>query len=106
MVLGVRDARVLKIERGLRGNYEVTGESVGFFAVSGSFLPDFRRHLAGFAASGRSDAEYEEAVDEILPSIKAAHIDVGGLPWTEIDFPQDLERAERVLDALRAEGLE
>jgi choline kinase len=106
MVLGVRNARVLRIERGLRGDYDLTGESVGFFAVSGGLLPDFRRHLAGFAASGRLDAEYEEAVDEFLPSIEAGYIDIGRLPWIEIDFPQDLEEAERIFEALRAEGFE
>jgi len=106
MVLGVRGARVLRIERGLTGDYDLTGESVGFFAVSGGLLDDFRRHLAGFVASGRIDAEYEEAVDDLLPSIEAGYIDVGGLPWTEIDFPEDLEKAEGILGALRAEGLE
>jgi len=106
MVLGVRGPRVLRIERGLRGDYDLTGESVGFFAVSGGLLDDLRRHLAGFVASGRLDAEYEEAVDELLPSIEAGYIDIGGLPWTEIDFPEDLEKAERVLEALRAEGLD
>ena len=47
---------------------------------------------------GRRDEWYEEAVrDELLagPVEAFGYEDVTGLPWIEIDFAEDVERAEK-----------
>jgi len=45
-------------------------------------------------AQGEEENEYEDALDRLLRLAKVGYVDISGLPWTEIDFPQDLRRAE------------
>jgi choline kinase len=50
------------------------------------------------------DAPHEEALRDVLLAMPAefACEDVSGLPWLEVDFPEDMERAIKlVLPAIR-----
>jgi choline kinase len=85
--------------------YDAIGESVGFFR----FSPESARELALLAQQyldqGRRDEPYEEAVRDLIlrePSRFGVE-DVSGLPWIEIDFPEDVTRArEEVLPRIPA----
>ena len=73
------------------------GESVGFFRFSplmGARLADACARRIG---AGETATEYEEAIrDLILAEPQAFHAqDISALPWTEIDFPEDLARARQ-----------
>jgi len=76
-------------------DFDTQGESVGFFR----FTPEHARRLAKLAedymAGDRRSEPYEEAIrDLVLPDPDAFGVeDVTGLPWIELDFPADLERA-------------
>jgi choline kinase len=39
--------------------------------------------------------EYEDALVGFFRDIKVGHEKIGGLPWTEIDFVEDVTKAER-----------
>ena len=70
------------------------GESVGFFRIS----PETARALAeradAYVADGRAHMEYEEPLrDVMLAGGSFGFEDVTGLPWTEIDFSEDVRRA-------------
>ena len=57
-----------------------------------------------YVAAGRTDVEYEEAIRDLLLAEPARFtaVDVTDLPWTEIDFPEDVVKAEtEVRPALR-----
>jgi choline kinase len=77
--------------------YDLIGESVGFFR----FGPQAARRLAAIVAdyvgSDRANQPHEEAIRDLLresgPTFEVA--DITGDPWIEIDFPVDVERAER-----------
>ncbi len=79
------------------GPFEVVGESVGFFR----FDPDVAARLAAavedHVESDRLDEPHEEAIRDLVRADPEAFgvEDVTGLPWIEIDFPADLERARR-----------
>ena len=48
--------------------------------------------------AGRRQAIYEEAIREVVlaePPDTFGITDITGLPWVEIDFPEDLEAARR-----------
>jgi len=50
--------------------------------------------------AGRIDLEYEEAIRDIILAHKGRDFgfeDVSDLPWIEIDFPEDVERAEAMV---------
>jgi choline kinase len=86
--------------------YDTLGESVGFFR----FGPDCAAAIAGqcarYDAEGLADAPHEEALRDVLLARPGdfGFEDVSGLPWIEIDFPEDVVRAtEEVLPAIHAD---
>jgi choline kinase len=73
--------------------WEGVGENIGFFKCGAEALPELIRRLEQVVAED-SLAEWEDAVHLVLPSRHVGWVDVTGLPWTEIDFAEDLRRAE------------
>ena len=94
-MLLTRAGRVLTIIRGGAGDYDLVGESVGFLKVAQDAAPLLRSILDDYVAQGRDTIEHEEAFPEFLAQRHVGFERVDDLPWTEIDFPQDLEHAER-----------
>ena len=89
---------------GLR--YDSVGESVGFFRFGAECAAAIAQECARFDQQGLGDAPHEEALRNVLLRIPQSFgfEDVSGLPWIEIDFPEDVVRAAReVLPAIRAE---
>jgi choline kinase len=86
--------------------YDGVGESVGFFKFGGKASACINDECARFEAEGLADAPHEEALRNVLLSCPLAfgYEDVTGLPWIEIDFPEDVKRAaEVILPAIREE---
>jgi choline kinase len=77
--------------------YDTVGESVGFFRFDEAGARRLTEIVAGYVARGASDMPHEEAVRDLIREHDHAFdvADVTGLPWIEIDFPQDVARAER-----------
>ena len=94
-MLLTRDGRVLSIVRGGSGDFDVIGESVGFLKVSRTDAPLLRSILENLVAQGRDTIEHEEAYPIFLSQRVVGFERVDDLPWTEIDFPEDLQRAEQ-----------
>ena len=80
------------------------GESVGFFKFSPAMAAALADACQAYVDSGRTDLEYEEAIRDLMLAQpqRFTAVDVTDLPWTEIDFPEDVEKARTViLPALR-----
>jgi choline kinase len=77
--------------------YDTVGESVGFFRFDEAGARRLTKIVAGYVARGASDMPHEEAVRDLIREREHAFdvADVTGLPWIEIDFPNDVARAER-----------
>jgi choline kinase len=77
--------------------YDTIGESVGFFRFDQAGARRLGEIVAGYVARGASDMPHEEAVRDLIREGHHAFdvADVTGLPWIEIDFPNDVARAER-----------
>ncbi|RKP45293.1 NTP transferase domain-containing protein [Trinickia fusca] len=75
--------------------YDTIGESVGFFRFREETALRLAQIVAGYVDSGRANMPHEEAVRDLL--LEGGHTfdvaDVTGLPWIEIDFPNDVARA-------------
>lgn len=91
MMVGVKGGEVRAIRRGRLPGFDLVGEGVGFFKLERASLPALR---AAVAASD-PESDYEKALDRFVGEHGAGYVLVGGRPWTEIDFPADLERARR-----------
>lgn len=76
-----------------QGEADQIGESIGFFKVSPADLKmiaaETRRRIAG---EGRLDS-YDHVLRELVKDGRFGCVDVSGLPWTEIDFPKDVDYA-------------
>ena len=74
--------------------WETVGEGVGFFKCCAEAGPEFVRLLRKVIEEGDGLNEYEDALHMLLGTRHVGWVDVTGLPWTEIDFAEDLRRAE------------
>ena len=85
-------------------DYDELGESVGFFRFGARAADCINDECARFESEGLADAPHEEVLRNLLLSCPLAFgfEDVTGLPWIEIDFPEDVVRAgEEILPAIR-----
>lgn len=75
------------------------GESVGFFRFSPAMAAALADRCDAYVAAGRTDVEYEEAIRDLILADPAAFTaaDVTDLPWTEIDFPEDVDKARAII---------
>ena len=75
---------------------EPYGESVGFFRLSEGTANALVETAGRMIEQGGSERPMEDAITAVIragdPPLGFA--DVTGLPWIEIDFPEDVERAE------------
>jgi choline kinase len=84
--------------------FDTIGESVGFFRFDQTAARRLAVLIAGYIDSGRAHLPHEEAVRDLLKERSEVFdvADVTGLPWIEIDFPNDVERAaQEVLPQLQ-----
>lgn len=71
------------------------GESVGFFRLSAQTCRALAMRAVAYRETGRGIAPHEEALRDLMlgePGRFGVE-DVTGLPWIEIDFPEDVQRA-------------
>jgi choline kinase len=87
-------------------DYDYLGESVGFFRFGAATAAAIAVECARFEGEGLADAPHEEALRNLLLQNPASFAweDVTGLPWIEIDFPEDVSRArQEILPAICSE---
>jgi choline kinase len=74
--------------------WDVIGEGVGFFKCSATHAPEYIGLLEESIQETGGANEYEDALHRLLARVPVGWVDVTGLPWTEVDFAEDLRRAE------------
>jgi len=94
-MLLVRDGRVRNIVRGGLPGFELAGESVGFLKLDAGAARLLATLLDARVAAGHTGIEHEEVYPDLLARVPVGFERIDGMPWTEIDFPEDVERAER-----------
>jgi choline kinase len=105
--IAVRDGVMVEFRKQLADGlkYDTIGESVGFFRFGPDCAAAIAAECARFEAEGLGDAPHEEALRNVLLQRPAdfGYEDVSGMPWIEIDFPEDVVRAtDEVLPAIRS----
>jgi choline kinase len=91
----VEGGRVVALTKRLPQRYDYAGEGVGFLKVSAADTPHVVASLRTYVDREAWQMEYEDALVEFFRDVKVGHEKIGGLPWTEIDFAEDVEKAER-----------
>ena len=94
----VRDGVLVEFRKRLPAElvYDLVGESVGFFRFSEPVARALAARSAEYIAAGRLDEPYEEIIRDLLLETPArfSFEDITGLPWIEIDFADDVRRAD------------
>ena len=94
----VAGGRVIALSKKMPSQYDYAGEGVGFLRVRHADIPHLVASLRSHIERGSWNMEYEDALLQFFQTVKVGHEKIGGLPWTEIDFVEDVKKAE--LDVL------
>jgi choline kinase len=97
MMLMAKGGRVVDIRRGLQGEFDACGESIGFLKLSKSGAATLLPLLEQALSEGRNGIEHEEVYPALMRECEIGYVTAEDLPWTEIDFPEDVERARELL---------
>lgn len=87
--------RVVALTKRMPERYDLAGEGVGFLKVRAADAGALVRSVQAYVERGRLDMEYEDALKEFFADVRVGYERIGGLPWIEIDFEEDVARAER-----------
>lgn len=101
--LCVADGKIVDFRKRPTVPHDWHGESVGFFRFTPETAQELAGRVADYVADGRGGLEYEEPIRDMIlhsPAGRFGFEDISGLPWTEIDFPEDVEKARALLPEL------
>lgn len=87
--------RVVALTKKMPSRYDQAGEGVGFLKVRHTDTPHVVASLRTFVDRDAWQMEYEDALIGFFRDVKVGYEVIAGVPWTEIDFPEDVEKAER-----------
>jgi choline kinase len=90
-----RDGMLVDFRKLPEQEHDWHGESVGFFRFSPAMASALAEACDAYVAAGHTNVEYEEAIRDLIlaDASRFGHADVTDLPWTEIDFPEDVVKA-------------
>ena len=107
MKLAIQAGRPVDFRKTLERVPDYYGESVGFYRFDEATALDLVEAARRIIADGRRGDYMEEAIRDVLlasPGERFGFEDITGLPWIEIDFAEDMARAENeILPRLIAE---
>jgi choline kinase len=106
----IRDGRIVAFDKQVAMDaHDIRAEWVGFARFSAETAERLAAAIQRYVDSGRVNVIYEEPLRDVI--LEAPDVfgfeDITGLPWIEIDFPEDVVRARtevlpRLVDLPRA----
>ncbi len=98
-MLLVKNERVIECTKRVQEkeavDFDLMGEGVGFLKISRSSAEILKKILNDYVEQGKVDMEYEDTFHTFFKEVEVKFLPVGGIPWTEIDFPVDVQKAEK-----------
>lgn len=93
----VRAGRVIDFHKQVQAErFDFWAEWVGFARFDAATAAGLGATIGRYVQGGRTDVIYEEPMRDVIqaqPDPGFSIVDITGLPWIEIDFPEDLARA-------------
>ncbi|MGH7346796.1 MAG: hypothetical protein ACREK4_17935, partial [Candidatus Rokuibacteriota bacterium] len=74
--------------------WDRVGEGIGFFKCAPQAGRELVDLLARVIDESQGICEYEDTLHLLVSRQRVEAVDVTGLPWTEVDFAEDLHRAQ------------
>jgi choline kinase len=101
VLVPVKDARPFDFRKKWTGEADFVGESVGFFKVAPEDFPLLVSATRARSSCAICPDSYDDVLREMVLAGRFGYEEATDLPWTEIDFPEDVVRAEtEVLPAI------
>lgn len=101
----IRDGIPVEFGKRIIGTFDEVGEWPGFMRMTPEIAALLADACDAYIDDGRLDVAYELAIRDVMigqTSGTFAIEDVSGIPWIEIDFPEDLKRAtDEILPLIR-----
>jgi len=97
VLVPIRNGKPFEFLKRWKGKADLVGESVGFFKVHVSDIPLLLSETRTRTVGTRRLESYDEIVRALVKAGRFEYEDVTGLPWTEVDFPRDVEYARNVV---------
>ena len=101
----IRDKLIKDFGKGKfpKEKFSTIGESVGFFKIKYIDTVRFRYVCEKMILNRELERPHEDAFRKIIHDqiFYIEPIDVTGLLWTEIDFPEDIEKAQQIIPKLK-----
>ena len=94
----LNSGEVVDFGKGLGDDFELFGEWPGFLKISPEIAAKVADRTQGFIDCDDIKGSYEQVFRQVLkgePRGTFSIEDVTGIPWIEIDYPEDLEKANR-----------
>jgi choline kinase len=93
----INDGRIVAFDKDLPpADCDIRGEWVGFARFGAGVAARIARAIERYVEGGHVNVIYENPIRDVIAETPAfGFADATGLPWIEIDFPEDLERAHR-----------
>lgn len=95
----LRGGQIVDLRKIPANPHDWYGESVGFFRFSPDMAGELAERCDWYVSQGLTSVEYEEAIRDLILKAPArfAAAEVSDIPWTEIDFAEDVSRARDVI---------
>ena len=101
VLVPIRNDRPVEFLKRWRGEADQVGESIGFFKIDPADIPLLIEETRQRSVGERRNESYDEVLRTLILAGRFGYEDVTGIPWTEIDFPSDVAKAEtKVLPAI------
>jgi len=94
--LCIRDGEIVEFRKWLSAEFDFCRESVGLFKLAARVAEKIIAQTGLYLMQGRRHDPYEEAIRDVLLTSRRRTFsfeDITGIPWIEIDFAADIERA-------------
>jgi len=84
-------------------NGQVIGEEVGFTRISKKSIKILLHYANNYIKQHKTDLFFEDLLKDIIERLilKFNYLTIGDLRWTEIDFPDDIERAKNIYNEIQ-----
>lgn len=93
VLVPMNDGRPFEFRKRWQGDAQVVGESIGLFKLGARHAPALVAATRERTGGERRAESYDEIIRALVLAGSFEAEDVSGEPWTEIDFPEDIERA-------------
>jgi len=96
MMVGVKGNRILDMRRTLSREFELIGEAVGFYRLNKQACQELKKTMEEYVKSGKHELGYEDILPFLFEKVPFFPVVVDGMKWVEIDFEDDIVKAENL----------